>query len=376
MGQGTLSFLLLLGILSLGFVSCFKSPLDQHATLVDVKTPLSTPNSFSYETERMLQLHGGDSKDQVESSRNLKVGIAVLVPTLFLLWTYREKWIGFFNKEQLQAKTLEILEELNAMPKAYSYSAYVSGMAFWELIGASTIPVETAAGMVFGWKGFLLSSSGKLLGAIIAFVIGRYGILANWIQDKLSTNWFLQLVRASTDENPLLVAFLLKCSSFPETVKNYGSAILSPIKLWMFVVATTIHGFTFSALWTYLGVDAAARLENADLPADRRLEFLLGAALVNGIVVSPLVMAYWIKSLKAHQASLKAHQAKKKNNNEVVQKVRTWASDYKVVPKLRALVRNFVGYIWESIEQETKDRVRRKISSNDNLPQRMREKVN
>jgi uncharacterized membrane protein YdjX (TVP38/TMEM64 family) len=324
----------------------------------------------------MLQLHGGDSKDQVESSRNLKVGIAVLVPTLFLLWTYREKWIGFFNKEQLQAKTLEILEELNAMPKAYSYSAYVSGMAFWELIGASTIPVETAAGMVFGWKGFLLSSSGKLLGAIIAFVIGRYGILANWIQDKLSTNWFLQLVRASTDENPLLVAFLLKCSSFPETVKNYGSAILSPIKLWMFVVATTIHGFTFSALWTYLGVDAAARLENADLPADRRLEFLLGAALVNGIVVSPLVMAYWIKSLKAHQASLKAHQAKKKNNNEVVQKVRTWASDYKVVPKLRALVRNFVGYIWESIEQETKDRVRRKISSNDNLPQRMREKVN
>lgn len=371
-----LQFLLLVGIISLGYVSSIKNPADQHASINDSKAPYARTTSFSYETERSLLLNGGDSKDQVDgSSRNLKVGIAVLVPTLVLLWGSREKWIGLFNKEKLQVKTLLILEELNAMPRHYSYPVYILGMAFWEVIGASTIPVETAAGMVFGWTGFYLSASGKLLGATIAFIIGRYGMFAEWIHEKLSSNSFLQLVRGSTDENPLLAAFLFKCSAFPETIKNYGSAIVSPIKLWMFVLATAVHGCTFSALWTYLGVDAAARLEHTELPPERPLEVLLVLALINGIVVSPLVMGYWIKSLKAHTTKQEEKKRKKPMRDRVVvQHVRKWANENNVTQKVGAWVSDLATDTWQSVEQETKDRVRRLIISNDDLLEKEREK--
>jgi uncharacterized membrane protein YdjX (TVP38/TMEM64 family) len=303
-------FLISLFVISLGAVSSLKSPLQQvqlplYKKAVSRSSRLSLPSG---DTEyELLELNGGGSEqiDTSDKKKKLQVGIAIMIPTCYLLWAFRDKWLGLFNKEKLQSKTLDILHGLNDMPKYYSYSLYMIGMAFWETLGLSTIPVETAAGMVFGWTGFILSASGKLAGAIIAFGLGRYGMFANWIQNKLSSNSFLQLVRDSTDSNPLLVSFLLKCSCFPETVKNYGSAILNPIKLWMFIFTAAVHGWTFSALWTYLGVDAAARLENSSLPADRRLELLLAAALVNGVVVSPLAMAYWVKSLKEHQKNSK-----------------------------------------------------------------------
>jgi len=71
----------------------------------------------------------------------------------------------------------------------------------------------------------------------------------------------------------------------------------------MFALATMIHGWTFSTLWTYLGVDTSLRLHDETYPPDKRLNYLLTLALINGVVVSPLVMALWGKQLR--QASLK-----------------------------------------------------------------------
>lgn len=244
----------------------------------------------------------GSVQEKSASNQKLKMGIAAGagVTSLWLLWTFREHWMGIFNKDKLQAKTLDTLHGLNALPKYHSFTVYVLGMAVWEALGLSTIPVETAAGMVFGWNGFFLSAGGKLLGAVLAFCLARYGIFADWIQRRLSGNSFLELVHDSAESNPLTVTVLMKFSCFPETIKNYGSAILKPIRLWMFVFATMFHGWTFSALWTYLGVDTAMRLEDHSIPADTTLQTLLSLALINGVVVSPLSMAYWVKNLKLH----------------------------------------------------------------------------
>ncbi|OEU20024.1 hypothetical protein FRACYDRAFT_182177 [Fragilariopsis cylindrus CCMP1102] len=153
--------------------------------------------------------------------------------------------------------------------------------------------------MVFGWSGFYWSAIGKLLGACLAFGLGR-GALSTMVNTKLSSNTFLQLVQTSTEENPLLVLILMKLSCFPETVKNFGSSILKPIKWWMFILGTALHGWTFTALWIYLGVDTAARIKDTtdSLPPNLRLQTLLTLALINGCVVSPLSMMYWIRSLK------------------------------------------------------------------------------
>jgi uncharacterized membrane protein YdjX (TVP38/TMEM64 family) len=200
-----------------------------------------------------------------------------------------------FNKKKLQESAVTTLNRLNNMPKVSSYTSYILGMAFWEMAGLSTIPVETAAGMVFGWPhGFWLNAVAKLLGATMAFGLGRSRILASTIEQQFAQNSFLQSIQETTQQHPLRVAFLMKFGPLPETIKNFGSAFLKPIQFWMFVLVTIVHGWTFSALWTYLGVDTAARLAdiNGLIPPDRILQLLLSLALVNAVVVSPLSMAW------------------------------------------------------------------------------------
>mmetsp|Transcript_273 Transcript_273/g.658 ORF Transcript_273/g.658 Transcript_273/m.658 type:complete len:624 (-) Transcript_273:25-1896(-) len=247
--------------------------------------------------------------NQSKRLQGMKQGLITVAITAMAygLWDTRESWIGFFDKDKLQAQTLGALRGLQeGLPKPYSYTLYVIGMALWEAIGLSTIPVETAAGMVFGWNGVVLSGSGKLLGACLAFWLGKTA-LRDFVQQKLGDNTFLKLVKSSADDNPPLVACLIKFSCFPETIKNFGSSILSPpITLGMFAVATLFHGGMFSALWTYLGVDSAARLESTvPLPADPLLSTLMTLALINGIVISPLSMAYWVRTLQEKSNSTK-----------------------------------------------------------------------
>ena len=273
-------------------------------------------------SESILAIRGGGGriKDNDEKGLHLespkqleKVKIAVasvaIVMALSFAWVFRETLSRIFNKQRVQDKTLEILRRLDQLPKLQSYSIYMFGMALWEACGLATIPVETAAGMIFGWKGFVLSATGKVIGAASAFVVGRHSFLASWVKAKLSQNKFLQLVEESADHHPLKTAILMKLSCFPETIKNYGLAVLFPVRLWMFTVVTMVHGGTFSALWTYLGVDTAKRLANPDLnlPADNVLRILLLLSLINGVAISPLAMGYWVREL---QDTGKAHDYK------------------------------------------------------------------
>jgi uncharacterized membrane protein YdjX (TVP38/TMEM64 family) len=191
----------------------------------------------------------------------------------------------------------------------------------------TTIPVETAAAMVFGWTALAVSLAGKMLGALTAFTVGRFW-LADTVRAKLmqssskmdgagqsSSPW--QVLWASPEESspsgsttgtttnavtsisPLQTALLMKFSCFPEAMKNFGCSLLLPVKLWMFVLATALHGGCYTALWTWLGVDTAARLNHSlTLPANMPLNVTLVFAGVIGVVVSPLLMAWWLRTLK------------------------------------------------------------------------------
>ena len=71
---------------------------------------------------------------------------------LYGIWYYRKPLFSVFNKQKLQDYTLHTLQKLNDLPYLYSRLVYTIGMIVWECLGMSTIPVETAAGMVFGWS--------------------------------------------------------------------------------------------------------------------------------------------------------------------------------------------------------------------------------
>lgn len=239
---------------------------------------------------------------------------------------YRSVWIPLLDKQRIQEGTLNFLRQLQPSdPSASRFQPlllYASGMAIWELAGLSTIPVETAAGMVFGWEAALYSLLGKFTGAVVAFTMGRT-LLAKHVTQMLQRNELFQLVNAAPPSHrgtgsgnsgmdnthphpPLLTAFLMKFSCFPEIVKNFGSSLLPVIAPWMFFLATLIHGGSFTLLWTWLGVDTAKQLEQAAAAtATRTSGSLQGALLIAGIVgviITPLVMAWWIRDLKRLQA--------------------------------------------------------------------------
>jgi uncharacterized membrane protein YdjX (TVP38/TMEM64 family) len=234
----------------------------------------------------------------------------------YVAYQHRAVWLPLLDKELIQQKTLDLLQTLQPAPDAslttrlLSYSQYVVGMALWECGGLSTIPVETAAGMVWGWPGSLLSLLGKLLGASLAFVLGRTLLAERIRQQVLQGNSALSLLMSNNDGTPqlhppLVTAFYMKFSCFPEGIKNFGSACIPSLHYWMFLLVTFLHGGLFTCIWTWLGVDAAARLRDATLPTNGPLQVALGAALFVGVVLTPLLMAGWMRDLQRHAVPMK-----------------------------------------------------------------------
>ncbi|KAI2497824.1 hypothetical protein MHU86_16658 [Fragilaria crotonensis] len=216
----------------------------------------------------------------------------------YLIYTHRHQ---LFDKQFLQDKTLELLQDANNSPLGIFY--YSLGMAAWETIGLSTIPIETAAGMAFGWKrAILASTAGKLVGAGTAFLLGRH-VLHHWVRTQLETNDNFRLIEASVANKPLVTAILLKYSCFPEFVKNFGTSLLKPIPLWGFLLATLVHGGPFTCLWSWLGDDTAARLNYPDLPPNRALQSTMVVAMTVGLLLSPAAMAWWIRDLRKQHAT-------------------------------------------------------------------------
>jgi uncharacterized membrane protein YdjX (TVP38/TMEM64 family) len=229
-----------------------------------------------------------------------------------LLYRERAVWMPFMNKDAIQEKTLGILNTLKPAKDAgiadtvKALAMYSAGMAVWEMAGLSTIPVETAAGMVFGFRYAAAASwIGKLAGAMTAFAAGRTVLASHITSHKaFSENTVFQLLNATSSTDgahthpPLLTSFFMKFSCFPELVKNLGCSLIPVIKPWMFLLVTAVHGGAFTLIWTWLGVDTAARMQNAALAVNRQLHTALVLTMFTGGVLTPLVMAWWIRDLK------------------------------------------------------------------------------
>lgn len=251
---------------------------------------------------------------------------ALAVAVLLVAVRERAVWVPLLSdKDVIQRHALEALHSLRPPPGAgpaaalRSLALYAAGMAGWELAGLSTIPVETAAGMVFGFRQAALASLvGKVTGATLAFGLGRT-VLAGHIASHpaFANNAVFQLLTASNGRivtqprhPPLATAFFMKFSCFPELIKNLGSSVLPVIRPWMFVLVTLVHGGAFTLVWTGLGVETAARMQDAAMTANRPLQAALMAAMITGFCLTPLAMAWWIRDLKRGATQVAKRQSR------------------------------------------------------------------
>ena len=290
--------------------------VPQRARPATARTDIATTTTLSSSSTSSSSI-GLPARRQ---SQQILVGILVTVLAL-AVYSYREILLPLMDKQRIQEATLQILRGLLQPTTApdgsttttvswQSLGIYTAGMAAWEFFGLTTIPVETAAGMVFGFPlAFGASAAGKLAGAVAAFGTGRScsGAVRRKL-DQGNSPWRVLWTPPNASNNsssnsnnsrqsPLATAFLMKFSCFPEAVKNFGSSLL-PVQTWMFILATVVHGFTFTALWTWLGVDAAARLQDSSLPVNAGLNVALVVAAIVGVGLSPLLMAWWLRELK------------------------------------------------------------------------------
>jgi uncharacterized membrane protein YdjX (TVP38/TMEM64 family) len=240
---------------------------------------------------------------------SLGILLAVAI-TALLLYVKREDWQPWMDKERIQSETLRILSKLHGdddASKVRPLILYAVGMALWESIGLSTIPVETAAGMVFGWKAFYASAIGKSCGATLAFFVGRT-CLYQWVQRNLfspsqaegSDNTQLLSLLTYNRHSPLVTALLMKFSFFPEFVKNLGTAVLfaDTVGLRQFATATAFHGSIFSLLWTWLGVETALELQGTHVEVSWLMRFLFPGALAVGMGLPFVLMGWWANDLR------------------------------------------------------------------------------
>lgn len=222
-----------------------------------------------------------------------KITYAAILSSLVTLVVLNRDVISSFNFKEELAKQLDVLSSMGTK----GLIMYVFAFMAWELVVGVTTPVETAAGMAFGFKnGVVANAIGKTSGAMLAFLLGRF-VLRDYVTKKLKDNEYMDLVKDSIEKQPVRVALIWRFSPLPEQIKNFGLAIL-PVKMWQFTVAVLSHGFPFTLLWTFMGNEMGLLVKGAvDVPS-KILKILIPCVYVLGFFVSPSLVGLWVKGLR------------------------------------------------------------------------------
>lgn len=166
---------------------------------------------------------------------------------------------------------------------------------------------ELLAGYIFGfWLGLLLASTGKLLGTIASFLIGRYlcreRVLA--LMNRAHPAW--QVFRSLVRKKQMLIVFLTRIAIFPIAIKNYGLGVLD-VSLLVFVSAAAITGLPFSVLWVYSG--HSAKYVTALLSEGHEQNTMKAVLLIVGACSSMLLMGIVGYSMRQHVLKLAEQEA-------------------------------------------------------------------
>ena len=113
--------------------------------------------------------------------------------------------------------------------------------------------ITLGAGFLFGLaQGYLVVAIGSVLGATVAFLIGRTAA-RDWIQGRVSGNPKFQAVDEAVGERGFYIVFLTRLSPlFPFTLLNYFYGITA-VRLRDYVLASWIGMIPGTLMYVYLG---------------------------------------------------------------------------------------------------------------------------
>ena len=184
-------------------------------------------------------------------------------------------------------------------------------VAFIGIYAAATVlflpgsVLTIAAGLVFGvGLGLVAAWSGAMLGASLAFLIGRY-LARSKIEEKTKGSEKFKAIDEAIGKQGWKIIGLLRLSPLiPFNVSNYFYGV-TKIGFWPYVLASGVGMLPGTLLYVYLGAAGKAGLGGGD-KAKTPLEWtFLGAGLVATIIVTIVVTRIAKKALKESGAAEK-----------------------------------------------------------------------
>lgn len=263
-------------------------------TISQQMTPVSRggglQGSSTDESTSPLGTDTGNKKKMTKAQVALWSILTTMISTFYYVNRHA---ISAFDFKAFLSEKLDILSNLGTP----GLIIYVFAFMLWEVTMGITTPVETAAGMAFGFqRGIIVNAIGKISGAIIAFLLGRF-VLKDYVNSKLEGNEYMELVQHSILQRPYRVALIWRFSFLPEFVKNFGLAVL-PVKTWQFICAVLTHGLPFTVLWTWLGNEMGLVVKGVVSEPSRVLKMMITGVYIFGFFVSPSLVGMWIKGLR------------------------------------------------------------------------------
>ncbi|HXV27476.1 MAG TPA: TVP38/TMEM64 family protein [bacterium] len=172
-----------------------------------------------------------------------KPGLRILVGLLILAAAY------YLNRYGLLRKSLEEIDALGHWAPFLFIFLYVLTCLFF----VPSIVFTFAGGMFFGLsRGFLLSLTGAGIGAVSAFLIGRY-LARDWILKRFGKSQkFLKLNQMVRHKGWKIVVLARLSPIFPFFIGNYLFGLTS-LSAKNYLAASVIGTVPSTAVYVYLG---------------------------------------------------------------------------------------------------------------------------
>jgi uncharacterized membrane protein YdjX (TVP38/TMEM64 family) len=197
------------------------------------------------------------------------------------------------------------LEQFSAMLKWVEsrgiQGAFLIGVVY-ALSTVALIPgslLTLGIGAVYGpWLGFAIVSPASVVGATIAFLLGR-SVFSGAVEKKMAGNRKFHAIRGAIEEGGLKVLFLVRLSPvFPFTIVNYAFG-LARLKVSTYILGSFFGMLPGTFMYVYLGSIAGdlASIRSGGIDQEEpSLQVMKWVGLVATVLVT------WVVTKRAKQS--------------------------------------------------------------------------
>ena len=154
---------------------------------------------------------------------------------------------------ELKSFVLQSLEYIQSLDPLYAAVTFIGLYIVATVLFVPGLLITMAAGVLFGVvKGTALVSIGSVIGASLAFLIGRY-VARDWVAKRIEGSERFRAIDEAVGKEGAKIVFLLRLSPiFPYNLLNYALG-LTRTNFGGYVLASWIGMLPGTLLYVYLG---------------------------------------------------------------------------------------------------------------------------